>query len=536
MSAAAPRRLAGQPAAPGIVFGQIIELDEGLAANHSADVPQMSLPAAMTQAIDQLQDLIARTIDADARTILEFQIEFLRDPELIEPIKDQLANGTHAAHAWATAIDEQIEDFASSEDDYFRHRAADLRDMKARVLAILSGRSVERLELPDDVIVLADDLAPSRFLATPWRTGQAIVLRGGSPTAHVALLARARNVPMVVGVGPVAVPSGATAILDGSAGTLYLAPDGAQMKEYERRRGQLANENELNARMASHHAMTANGEKVQVLLNISTIAELESIDPAICDGIGLVRTELLFEHGPPDEDAQLAAYWKIVEWAAGRPVVIRTLDAGGDKPIPGVTIDGESNPFLGVRGVRLSLSKPEVFKTQLRALLRAALGGSLRVMIPMITAPAEVLEVRRMLLEARAELLRRGVPFGMPALGIMVEVPAAALALDAFDIEFASIGSNDLLQYVMAAARDNRAVSGLTDPAHPGFMNLLRTIVERSHARGVSLSLCGDLAAQPQHIPLLLAAGVRALSMPAASVGAVKRAIAQWRPAGSEFE
>ncbi len=214
--------------------------------------------------------------------------------------------------------------------------------------------------------------------------------------------------------------------------------------------------------------------------------------------------------------------------------MIRTLDAGGDKPIAGVTIDGESNPFLGVRGVRLSLARPEVFRTQLRALLRAAVGGSLRVLIPMITAPAEFLVVRRMLLEARAELMRRGVPFGMPPLGIMVEVPAAALALDAFDIEFASIGSNDLLQYAMAAARDNRAVSGLTDPTHPGFVSLLRTIVERSHAKGVSLSLCGDLAAQPQHIPLLLAAGLRALSMPAASVGAVKRAIAQWRPVESE--
>jgi phosphotransferase system enzyme I (PtsI) len=199
----------------------------------------------------------------------------------------------------------------------------------------------------------------------------------------------------------------------------------------------------------------------------------------------------------------------------------------------GAAIDGESNPFLGVRGVRLSFAAPDVFKVQLRALLRAAVAGNLRVMVPMITAAAELERVRALLARAEAELAARGVPYVRPPLGIMIEVPAAALALDTFDVDFASIGSNDLLQYTMAAARDNPAVAPLADPRHPGFLRLLHTIVQSAAARDLPLSLCGDLAAQPAHVPLLLAAGLRSLSMPAAAVGAVKRVIADWPAAAA---
>ena len=230
-----------------------------------------------------------------------------------------------------------------------------------------------------------------------------------------------------------------------------MSPDAAQLEAYALRRGRADDERERDADAATRPAATLQGERVQVLLNVSTLEELDSIDPAICDGIGLVRTELLFAHGPPDESTQIAFYRRLLAWAGGRPVVIRTLDAGGDKPIAGVTIDGESNPFLGVRGVRLSLAAPQLFKVQLRALLAAAVAGDLRIMLPMITAPAEVTQVRALLAQAAAELAAEHRPHAVPPLGIMVEVPAAALALEAFDIDFASIGSNDLLQYTMAA-------------------------------------------------------------------------------------
>ena len=532
----APQRLAGQPAAPGLVLGRIVEIDPIPAHRiHSpSGPPRETLAAAIAEAVRQLESLRDCTDDAEARKILEFQIEFLADPALLEPAERQFAEGLDASRAWCTAIGAQIADFEAADDDYFRHRVGDLRDMRARVLAILGGEQLAPLQLPLDAILLADDLAPSRFLAADWKPQQAIVLRQGSATAHVALLARARRVPMVVGVGDAPIVSGCTAILDGTAGTLELSPDAAQLEAYALRRARADAERERDAGAAARPAATRSGERVQVLLNVSTIDELDTIDPAICDGIGLVRTELLFAHGPPDEPTQIAFYRRLLAWAGHRPVVIRTLDAGGDKPIPGVTIDGESHPFLGVRGVRLSLAAPEVFKVQLRALLSVAVAGNLRIMLPMITAPSEVVQVRALLAQAATELAAERRPFANPPLGIMVEVPAAALALDTFDIDFASIGSNDLMQYTMAVARDNRAVSELADPAHPGFDALLRMIVRSATARGLSLSLCGDLAAQPRRVPGLLAAGLRALSMPAASVGAVKGAIAAWPPSVAE--
>ena len=526
----APQRLMGQPAAPGLALGRIVEMTSTAARRglSPAGPPREALAAAIAEAVHQLEALRSGSNDAEARKILEFQIEFLTDPTLLEPAQRQFAEGCDASRAWCTAIDAQIADFEAADDDYFRHRVGDLRDMRARVLAILAGEQLMPLQLPPDAILLADDLAPSQFLASDWQAQQAIVLREGSATAHVALLARARSVPMIVGVGDSPIIGGTMAILDGAAGTLELSPDAAQLEAYARRRAQANAERKRDADAATRSAATRAGERVQVLLNVSTLDELDTIDPAICDGIGLVRTELLFSGGPPDEPTQIAFYRRLLSWAGHRPVVIRTLDAGGDKPIPGVTIDGESHPFLGVRGVRLSLAAPLVFKVQLRALLVAAVAGNLRIMLPMITTPSEVVQVRALLAQAAAELSAESRPHAVPPLGIMVEVPAAALALDAFDIDFASIGSNDLLQYTMAVARDNRAVSELADPAHPGFDALLRMIVRSTAVRGLSLSLCGDLAAQPRHVPRLLAAGLRALSMPAASVGAVKGAIAAW--------
>jgi phosphoenolpyruvate-protein phosphotransferase (PTS system enzyme I) len=335
----------------------------------------------------------------------------------------------------------------------------------------------------------------------------------------------------VVGIGDIVVGGQCTALVDGSRGVLVLEPDAEQLAQFASTRARLEAAQEHATAAATRPALTANGERVNVLLNVASLEELDAIDPAICDGIGLVRTELLFAHGPPDEETQLRFYQRILQWARGRPVIVRTLDAGGDKPMRGVTIDGETNPFLGVRGVRLSLAAPDVFKVQLRALLRAAVAGNLRVMLPMITAADEVERVRALLDEAAGELTARGVSFARPPLGIMVEVPAAALALDTFEIDFASIGSNDLLQYTMAAARDNPAVTALGNPRHPGFVLLLQTIVRAAAQRNVSLSLCGDLAAQPQHVDLLLEAGLRSLSMPAAAVGAIKSAIAALSPA-----
>ena len=251
-------------------------------------------------------------------------------------------------------------------------------------------------------------------------------------------------------------------------------------------------------------------------------------DPAICEGIGLVRTELLFHdrHGLPDEDEQYTVYRRIAEWAQDRPVTIRTLDAGGDKPIPGVTLATESNPFLGVRGLRLSFARPDVFRTQLRALARAAMHGNLKIMLPMVTLPRELAAARVMLDVEVAALLSAGVPARRASLGIMVEVPSAAIAADQFDADFFSLGSNDLAQYVAAAGRDVEAVAELADPVQPAMLRLLRYVVDVAREQQIEVSLCGDAGGDPRAIPVLLATGLRCLSMAPALVGNAKLAVA----------
>jgi len=270
----------------------------------------------------------------------------------------------------------------------------------------------------------------------------------------------------------------------------------------------------------------ANGERVRVLINVAKPEELAGINVEHVDGIGLVRTEFLF-HGRdelPDEEEQYRVYRTIAKWAAGRPVTIRTLDAGGDKPITGLTRAGESNPFLGVRGVRLSLRRPEVLMVQLRALARAAVRGNVKVMVPMVAVPEELAQCRELLAQAVHDLLASGVQAALPPLGMMVEVPAAALSIEAYDADFYSIGSNDLLQYLMAASRDEPELSTLASPG-PAFWRLLEDMTAYGRAAQREVSLCGDLASDAQHVPQLLRCGLRTLSVAPAALASVKAAV-----------
>jgi phosphotransferase system enzyme I (PtsI) len=274
-------------------------------------------------------------------------------------------------------------------------------------------------------------------------------------------------------------------------------------------------------------AVTADGRRIAVLLNVNEPEDLVSLDPAICDGIGLVRTEFLFDaaKGLPDEDTQYAAYRRILEWAKGKPVTIRTLDAGGDKPIAGLTAERESNPFLGLRGIRLSLARPEVFRVQLRALSRAAVHGELKLMLPMIAVPSELDSAGAMLDAEYTALRAQGIDCARPPLGIMVEVPAAALCAEDFGAAFYSIGSNDLTQYTMAAARDVGAVADLNDTGNPAVLELIARTVEVGRKRGVDVSLCGDAAADIRLTKLLLSTGLATFSVAPFAVARLRAAI-----------
>jgi len=523
------RRYAGRSAAPGIALGAIFPLTTGTgtrvfsgAAESEAEALRLALNAALTD----LKGFIERST-GDAAAILEFQVALLEDEVLAEPAFSAIAAGRAADHAWRQAMQQEIAGYEASDDENFRARAADLHDISERVLAHLTGAAIETT-VPPGAIVVALDLAPSRFLAIDWSSGGALALTAGSTTSHVAMLARSRGIPAVVGLGVDLAQLNGQALVDAHRGVLIVNPGPTARAQFERDAKAAAAARSLASAAALEPAVTADGTPIRILLNIADPRELAGLDPAICDGIGLVRTEFLFHdrQGLPDEEQQYSAYRQIAEWARGRPVTIRTLDAGGDKPIPGLTPAGESNPFLGVRGLRLSLAQPDVFRAQLRALARAATHGDVKIMLPMVTHPRELVAARRMLDAEVAALDAAGIPARRASLGIMIEVPAAAIAADQFDADFFSIGSNDLTQYVAAAGRDIGAVADLADPTQPAMLRLLRWVVDAARVQGIEVSLCGDAGGDPRAIPLLLAAGLRSLSMAPALVGGAKLAIA----------
>ncbi|HET6160556.1 MAG TPA: phosphoenolpyruvate--protein phosphotransferase [Dongiaceae bacterium] len=524
-------RLTGRPASPGLALSRLFVLGDDAARTGTRpagdpDQEAVRLRAAIEAAIQQLEE-VSGTTAADAQEILEFQVAMLGDEALAEGAFAAIAGGENADAAWRAALNVQLEDYVNAGDEYFRARAADLEDLRDRVSGILSGG--EQQSVPAGTVLVARDLPPSRFLGIDWQLGSAIALAGGSPTSHVALLARARGVPMIVGLGAdvMTVPSGLEAMVDGERGTLVVAPDDATRASAKSREMEINQRRAIAEKFQHARATLPSGEPVTIMINTAGPDELSLLDPAICDGIGLVRSEFLF-HGAtlPDEETQYQAYRRILRWAGARPVTIRTLDAGGDKPIPGLTIDDEGNPFLGTRGIRLSLQKPDVFRVQLRALCRAALHGNLKVMLPMVAMPRDLAQGRAHLDAVVSDLAAQKVPYAVPPLGIMVEVPAAAIAIDRFDADFYSIGSNDLTQYVMAAARDIASLSDYANPIDPAVLSLITRTVEHGKRTGREVSLCGDAASDPTIVPHLLAAGLRSLSVSASSVGLVKAAIA----------
>ena len=526
----------GVAASPGLVLGRIVLHHATRHARRQAGPPEderRALEGALAVAARQLGELMSSSDDMAAE-ILEFQLALLEDEDLLGPVFAMLAEGTSADQAWSSVLDREIADYEAMDDPTFRARAADLVDLRDRVLdALLPVDDADGTVILDDGILVADDLTPSRFLETDWRRFRGAALRRGSAAGHVALLARARGTPLVVGLGDAidSLREGALAVLDAEVGRLIVDPLPSTLERTETRRARRATLAARAQELIDRPAVTASGEPVAVLINVDDPGLLEHLDPAHCDGIGLTRTEFLFQGAAlPDEERQYRIYRRILDWADGRKVVIRTLDAGGDKPVAGLTPEGEGNPFLGLRGIRLSLARPEVLRTQLRALARAAAHGLLAVMVPMVTVPAELDTVRDMLGDVMRELAEAGVNAAMPALGMMVEAPAAALDAAAFAADFFSIGSNDLIQYVMAASRDNPAVAGLYQPRHPAVLELIRRVVDVGKARGIEVSLCGDMASDPDLVPLLLDLGLRQLSVAPASIGAVKLAIAGWRP------
>ena len=521
-------RIQGRSAAPGIALGPLVRLapvKHEAGQHRSVAEERQALVDALAASQADLISLAHEAGDDEAEAILAFQIALVEDDNLTAPAFASIAGGELANRAWSAAIDSEIASYDGASDPYFRARASDLRDLRGRVLRHLSGEADQTV--PAGVIVAADDMRPTMFLATDWRDG-GLVLRRGSPSSHVAILAKSRGVPMIVGIDVDHLEDGSDALLDGDAGLLIVDPDPDVRAAYCQRRVEQSGARQAFASFRGP-ALTATGEPVRVMINVTGLAELRDIDPARTDGIGLMRTEFLFQGREklPTEEEQYQIYKRMLEWAAGRPVTIRTLDAGGDKPIAGLTQPGDINPFLGVRGVRLSLQHLDVFRAQLRALARAAVSGNLKVMIPMVTVPEELDRCRTLLQQAVEDLRREGREAKMPPLGMMVEVPAAALTIEDFNADFFSIGSNDLIQYVAAASRDEPQLADLARPSRAVF-SLIGHVVSHANRSGREVSLCGDLAGDPAQVAALLDQGLRTFSVAPGALGPVKAAIARY--------
>jgi phosphotransferase system enzyme I (PtsI) len=518
--------LVGMSASPGFASGSIYLAGHGTRGQYkrkkSTDAEFGHLSSSIEAAIAQTLALMQRA-SGDAADILEFQLAMLGDDTFPEAARPAIEAGAAADQAWSAVLEQEIANYAQSEEEYFRARTADLEDIRDRVLAHLRGDDEEIV--PVGVIYVADDITPSIFLSHDWTNG-GLALRKGSATSHVAMLARQRGIPMIVSVGPGAIDGESPALLDAAAGKLVLSPGDKAQQDYIRNRQTFDASARIVATYIDKPALTADGQAITLLVNIADPADTDSIAIAHVDGVGLMRTEFLYNHGLPDEDTQYHAYRKVLEWAGSKPVTIRTVDAGGDKPVPGFTED-EANPFLGVRGIRLCLAKPDVFAVQIRALLRAGVHGNLKVMLPMVSVPEELGTARAMFDLEFTKLRATGVACSIPEIGIMVEVPSVAITPQRFEqAAFFSIGSNDLTQYVMAASRDSGALADIARPDNPAVLSLIENVALYGAKSNKAVSLCGDAASDAAMVPLLISAGVTTLSVAASRIGAVKAAIA----------
>jgi phosphocarrier protein FPr len=531
-----PGVIRGVGAAPGIAVGPIFnfqkvefDLDDPETYSHDG---HLSLAEALTRARAQLAEvqrqMSGKKLGAEA-AIFAAHLELLDDPELAAEVRARVETGQSSARAWQATIDERAAAIAALSDPLLAARADDLRDVGQRVLGLMLGPNGKGVSMPaTPVVVLARKLSPSDTAAFDPERVLGFGLVEGGPTSHIAILARALGLPAIVGVDEsmLALPEKTPVILNGNDGTLTVNP-AAEVLE----RAKLAQRRWLEYRrfaqdQAQSPAVTQDGRRVEVTANAGSVADAAEALKMGADGIGLLRTEFLFleRATAPSEDEQFGVYRAIAETMKTLPVIVRTLDIGGDKPLPYIHLKPEMNPFLGERGIRLCLNRPELFREQLRAILRAAPFGNLRLMFPMVADLAEVRQARALIEELRAELDAPPVQ-----IGIMVEIPSAALMADVLapEIDFFSIGTNDLTQYTLAVDRGNSALASKHDGLHPAVLRLIAQTVDAAHKYGKRADLCGELGSDAAAVPILIGLGLDELSVSIPSVPTVKAQVRQ---------
>jgi multiphosphoryl transfer protein len=482
--------------------------------------------AVVAEAVTRTRELTARTAGAEESAIFDAHLMMLDDPELLDDVRSRLDRGQAAAPAWAGAVDAVVRRLAALPGEYLRARAADVRAVGDQVLRALLGEPVDPDPAAADGVLVAADLTPADAAALDPASVVGVVLATGSPTAHAAILLRAKGIPAIVGAGPavLGIAPATMLALDGATGELLVDPsDEMRARFRDRAAARVARERIARSR-AGQAARTRDGTRILVGVNAGSAADAAAAPGA--DVAGLVRTEFLFvgRRRAPGVDEQEAAYRAVAEALGGRRITLRTLDVGGDKPLDYVPMPVEANPFLGVRGLRLALRRPELLTDQLRAVVRTAHATPVSLMFPMVSTVDELLSARALLADAIAAE-GRGEPAGLQV-GIMVEVPATALKAAAFapHVDFLSIGTNDLTQYALAAERGNEAVAAVADPLDPGVLALIDAVC-RGAGPDLLVAVCGELAADERAVPLLVGLGVRGLSVAAPALAGVKEAV-----------
>lgn len=536
--------LKGIPVSAGIAIAPIVQLSQDQPLAHetaisSAEVSshQSRLAQSIELSRQQLEQLRVQTeeqLGAEKAAILSAHLAFLDDPaftgEMNSAIESQLLS---ASAAVSQIADQFISLFESMDDAYMRERADDIRDVSRRLIRNLSGEE-SSVSFPEEpFILIAVDVTPSETLQLPLSHVRGIATVKGGSTSHAAILARSLGIPAVMGVGEslmAQMDAETLLILDGSTGQLYPAPDEETRKRYEAKAQQEATQREAYAAIKDLPAKTLDGHRVHLMANMAVPEEADALVASGVEGIGLFRSEFLFMDRStlPDEEEQFQAYKRVALAFGDKPVIIRTLDVGGDKHLPALALEQEENPFLGFRAIRISLARPELFQVQLRALLRASAFGRLLIMFPMISHLEQLRAAKSILEQAKSQLREEGIAFDEDiSVGMMMEIPAACLQADAFakEVQFFSIGTNDLVQYTLAVDRMNANIADLYSYYHPAVLRLISQVIEASHRAGIWTGLCGEMAGDPVATELLLGLELDEFSGAASVMPKVKQRI-----------
>ena len=462
--------------------------------------------------------------------IFEVHQMMLDDLDYVESVTNMIqSQEVNAEYAVATTGDTLSEVFASMDDDYMRERAADVKDISNRVIAILQGKGAGGLNADEPVILLADDLAPSETVQFDKSKVLSFVTRHGSTNSHTAILARTMNIPALIGIDYPEDAEGKMGIVDGYEGKIIIDPPVSVLETYQKRKEADEEKKRLLLELKGKENVTIDGTKINLYANIGSVADVASVLANDAGGIGLFRSEFLYLESSdyPTEEEQFAAYRKVAESMAGKKVIIRTLDIGADKQVDYFHLDKEDNPAMGYRAIRICLDRRDVFKTQLRALYRASYYGTISIMFPMIISVNEVKEIKKVIAEVKAELDEEKIPYKDVEIGIMIETPAAVMMSEelAQEVDFFSVGTNDLTQYTLAIDRQNPKLDNIYDSHHPAILKMLKMIVDNGHKGGCWVGICGELGADTTLTETFLKMGFDELSVSPSMILKVRQEI-----------